>query len=56
LQSIAQFFAVGVFATRIPNAPKVPQQQAELLIALPDRPSRDAFVEFFMANSKPELE
>jgi len=41
LQSIAQFFAVG---------------EAELLIALPDRPSRDAFVEFFMANSKPELE
>lgn len=47
---------MGYHATRIPNAPRMEQQQAALLLALPDKPSRDAFVEFFMANSQAELE
>lgn len=55
LQTIAQFFAVGAYATRIPNAPRVSQDQANLMLALPDRPSRDAFVEFFMVNNQHEL-
>ena len=56
LQGIAQYFAVGVYATKVPNCPRVADQQAGLLLALPDKPSRDAFVEFFMANSQAELE
>lgn len=55
-QNVANFFAVGAYATRIPNAPRVTDQQANLLLAIPDRPSRDAYVEFFMANSQQELE
>ena len=55
MQVIAQYFAVGVYATRIPNAPRVNQSQAELLLAIPDRPSRDCNVEYFLANSPQEL-
>ena len=55
LQGIAQYFAVGVYATKVPNCPRVADQQAGLLLALPDKTSRDSLAGIFMDNNRAEL-